>query len=198
MNQSGAMEEAPPSDTPESLRYESAQQFLTKPLRLGAERLELVAGEPTAANYMVDGMRYHGDAMDRNKAGAAVQFLKGVAGLDMEERRKPQTGTFKAAIDGKKYTIQITSFGSTQGESVRLITNPKDRQDFKIDSMGFSEEQLKTIHELVQGGGGVILLGAPRGQGLTSLCYGMIRAHDAFLFHVHTIELALRNLISRA
>ncbi|MGD0769426.1 MAG: ATPase, T2SS/T4P/T4SS family [Tepidisphaeraceae bacterium] len=190
MNQSGAMEEAPPSDTPESLRYESAQQFLTKPLRLGAERLELVAGEPTAAHYMVDGMRYHGDAMDRNKAGAAVQFLKSVAGLDMEERRKPQTGTFKAAVDGKKYTIQITSFGSAQGESVRLITNPKDRQDFKIDLMGFSEEQLNSVRELVQGGGGVVLLGAPRGQGLTSLCYGMIRAHDAFLFHVHTIERA--------
>jgi type II secretory ATPase GspE/PulE/Tfp pilus assembly ATPase PilB-like protein len=184
------MEEAPPSDTPESLRYESAQQFLTKPLRLGAERLELVAGEPTAAHYMVDGMRYHGDAMDRNKAGAAVQFLKSVAGLDMEERRKPQTGTFKAAVDGKKYTIQITSFGSAQGESVRLITNPKDRQDFKIDLMGFSEEQLNSVRELVQGGGGVVLLGAPRGQGLTSLCYGMIRAHDAFLFHVHTIERA--------
>ncbi|MGD0140681.1 MAG: ATPase, T2SS/T4P/T4SS family [Tepidisphaeraceae bacterium] len=190
MNQSGAIEEAPESDTPESLRYESAQQFLTKPLRLGAERLELVAGEPTAVSYLVDGMRYNGDAMDRNKAGAAVQFLKGVAGLDMEERRKPQTGTFKAAIDGKKYTIQITSKGSAQGESLRLITNPKDRQDFKLDVMGFSEEQLKTVRELVQGGGGVILLGAPRGQGLTSLCYGMIRAHDAFLYHVHTIERA--------
>ncbi|MGD0389168.1 MAG: ATPase, T2SS/T4P/T4SS family [Tepidisphaeraceae bacterium] len=190
MNQSGAIEAAPPSDTPESLQYESAQQFLTKPLRLGAERLELVAGEPTAVSYMVDGMRYHGDAMDRNKAGAAVQFLKSVAGLDMEERRKPQTGTFKSAIDGKKYTIQVTSFGSAQGESMRLITNPKDRQDFKLDSMGFSEEQLKTVRELVAGGGGVILLGAPRGQGLTSLCYGMIRAHDAFLYHVHTIERA--------
>ena len=63
----------------------------------------------------VDGVRYDGEVMDRNKAGAAVQYLKEVAGLDMAERRKPQTGTFKAALDGKKYTVQITSFGSARG-----------------------------------------------------------------------------------
>jgi type II secretory ATPase GspE/PulE/Tfp pilus assembly ATPase PilB-like protein len=127
--------------------------------------------------------------MDRNRAGAAVQYLKHMAGLDMNERRKPQTGTFRALMDGKKYTIQITSLGSASGESVKLITNPKDRQNFKLDAMGFSEDQLATIRASKEGGG-LVLLGAPRGQGLTSLCYAMVRDHDAFLFHVHTIERA--------
>jgi type II secretory ATPase GspE/PulE/Tfp pilus assembly ATPase PilB-like protein len=161
--------------------------FLTKPLRVGAERLELIAGEPTAISHVVDGVKYDGEVMDRNKAGAAVQYLKEIAGLDMAERRKPQTGSFKAALDGKKYTIQITSFGSAQGESIRLITNPKDRQNFKLEALGFSEDQLGSIKGLLQEGG-LVLLGAPRGQGLTSLCYAMLRAHDAFLYHVHTVE----------
>jgi type II secretory ATPase GspE/PulE/Tfp pilus assembly ATPase PilB-like protein len=189
MDKSGSADLPPAPDSPEALRFEAAQQFLTKPLRLGAERLDLVAGEPAGVHYFVDGMRYEGDAMDRNKAGAAVQYLKSIAELDMNERRKPQSGTFKASVDGKKYTIQITSQGSTQGESVKLITNPKDRQNFKIDALGFSEEQLKTIQGLLTEGG-VVLLGAPRQQGLTSLCYAMLRAHDAFLYHVHTIERA--------
>jgi type II secretory ATPase GspE/PulE/Tfp pilus assembly ATPase PilB-like protein len=189
MDKSGAADLPPAPDSPEALRFEAAQQFLTKPLRLGAERLDLVAGEPAGVYYVVDGMRYVGDAMDRNKAGAAVQYLKSIAELDMNERRKPQTGTFKASVNGKKFTIQITSQGSTQGESVKLITNPKDRQNFKIDALGFSEEQLKTIQGLLTDGG-VVLLGAPKQQGLTSLCYAMIRSHDAFLYHVHTIERA--------
>lgn len=190
MDANGAAQAAPDSESPDLIRYESAQQFLTKPLRLGAERLDLTAGEPTAVSYAVDGMKYNGEAMDRNHAGAAVQYLKQVAELDMNERRKPQTGSFRAALDGKKYTIQITSFGSTAGESLRLITNPKDRQDFKLESLGFSDEQLETVRGIVQDGGGVVLLGAPRGQGLTSLCYATVRGHDAFLFHVHTIERA--------
>ena len=66
------------------------------------------------------------------------------------------------------------------------MTNPKDRQNFKLESLGFSEEQLGSVKGLLEGGG-LVLLGA-RGQGLTSLCYAMLRAHDAFLYHVHTVE----------
>jgi general secretion pathway protein E len=190
MTANGTPQEAPDSESPEHIRFEAAQQFLTKPLRVGAERLDIVAGEPAGVSYMVDGMKYDGDAMDRNKAGAAVQYIKEVSGLDMNERRKPQTRSFKAALDGKKFTIQVTSFGSAQGESARLITNPKERQNFRVDGLGFTEEQMATIKDLVAEGGGVVLLGAPKAQGLTSLSYAMLRAHDAFLYHVHTIERA--------
>ena len=189
MDKDGVAEPPPPADTPEYLQYESAQLFLTKPLRVGAEHLDLIAGEPPVVSYYVDGVKYNGESMDRNHAGAAVQHLKHMARLDMNERRKPQTGTFRALMDGKKYTIQITSLGSAAGESLKLITNPKERQDFKLETMGFSQEQLATIGANREGGG-LILLGAPRGQGLTSLCYAMVRNHDAFLFHVHTIERA--------
>jgi len=108
INAGGAPQEAPAADSPDLARFEAAQQFLTRPLRVGAERLELIAGEPTSITHIVDGVRYDGEAMDRNKAGAAVQYLKEVAGLDLNERRKPQTGSFKANLDGRKYTIQIT------------------------------------------------------------------------------------------
>jgi general secretion pathway protein E len=70
-----------------------------------------------------------------------------------------------------------------------LVTNPKERQNFKLDALGLSEDQLASVRGLLEGGG-VVLLGAPRGQGLTSLCYAMLRAHDAFLYHVHTVERA--------
>jgi type II secretory ATPase GspE/PulE/Tfp pilus assembly ATPase PilB-like protein len=190
MDKNGTPQEAPPEDSPDSLRYEAAQLFLTKPLRYGAERIDLVAGEPTQVTYLVDGMKYEGDAMDRNKAGAAVQYLKEMAGLDMNERRKPQTGSFKAMIDGKKYAVQITAFGSAQGESMRLVTNPKERQTLKYDQLGFAADQIELVKELIADSSGVVLLAAPKAQGLTSLCYAMIRAHDAFLYHVHTIERA--------
>ena len=108
LTKSGAAQHAPDANSPERVQYDAAQQLLTKPLRFGAERLELTAGEIAAVNYVVDGVRYEGDPLDRNKAGAAVQYLKRVGGLDMAERRKPQTGVFRTLMDNERHEVQIT------------------------------------------------------------------------------------------
>ena len=34
----------------------------------------------------------------------------------------------------------------------------------------------------------MVLVVAPKGQGLTSLLYAILRGHDAFLEHIHTVE----------
>jgi type II secretory ATPase GspE/PulE/Tfp pilus assembly ATPase PilB-like protein len=186
----GAAQPAPGSDSPDRMQYDAAQQLLTKPLRYGMERLDLTAGEMASVNYVVDGVRYEGDPLDRNKAGAAVQYLKRIAGLDLNERRKPQTGTFRTLLDNVRHEIQITTLGSSAGESMRLVSDPRSRHDFKLDTLGFSDEQLQLVQNLMIDTGGVVLLAAPPGHGLTSLAYAMIRGHDAFMYHVHTVERA--------
>lgn len=190
MDKSGAAEPIPDSESPEALRYESAQQVLTVPLSKGAERIDLVAGETASVTYSVDGVKYEGESMDRNRSGAAVQFLKRVAGLDMNERRKPQKGLFRTNLDNQRRFVEITTFGSTAGESMRLITDPQERHNFKLDALGLHENQLKTLSGTIQESGGVVLLAAPKGQGLTALAYAVIRAHDAFVYHIHTVERA--------
>ena len=71
---------------------------------------------------------------------------------------------------------------------MRLIADPQERHNFKIDTLGLHENQLKTLTTAIQDSGGVVLLATPKGQGLTSLAYAVIRAHDAFVYHIHTIE----------
>ena len=64
----------------------------------------------------------------------------------------------------------------------------KKRHDFTPATLGFSDDQLAKITELIKTGGGVTLLTTPKGQGLTSLSYAMLRAHDAFLQNIVSIE----------
>ena len=59
----------PDSESPELPQYEAAQRLLTNPMKFSAEKLELVAGDPSVVNYHVDGVRYDGEALDRNAAG---------------------------------------------------------------------------------------------------------------------------------
>src|SRR5207237_3715891 len=61
---------------------------------------------------------------------------------------------------------------------------------FSVDKIGLTDPQLTSIRDLVKDKTGLVIVSAPKGQGLTSLMYAVIRAHDAFLEHIHTIERA--------
>ncbi len=189
MDRSGAPAPIPPNDDPAArMPYDAAQMLLHTPLRLNAERIDVSPSDATPVTYTVDGVRYQGEVLERNTIGAAIQYLKPVAGLDIGERRKPQTGNLKVMINQSRHEMQLTTSGSTAGESARMIIDPKKRFDFKLDTLGFSADQFENVKKSIDEGGGVVLVSAPKGQGLTSLLYTVIRAHDAFMYHVHTVE----------
>jgi type II secretory ATPase GspE/PulE/Tfp pilus assembly ATPase PilB-like protein len=189
VNKAGVPMAMPDPQMPERQQYDGAQLVLTEPLKRGAERIELVASsEGAAVSYLVDGFHYDGPSMDRAAAAAAVMYLKFAAGLDINEKRKPQSGPFKTIWNNVKREMQITARGSSSGESMTLIVEPKKRHGFVIDNLGFSPEQLQVVKQTIADGSGLVLVASPPGHGLTALEYAILRAHDAFLQHLLTIE----------
>ncbi len=163
--------------------------MLGTPLENNAQIIEISPAESgSIVKYSVDGVGYSGAAVSKASAAAAIAYLKEVAELDMNEVRKPQTGTLKLNINRRRRELQVTTKGSTAGEFVRMLTDPKKRHSFTIESLGMLPSQVETIRNLIQQGSGITLLSAPKGQGLTALSYAMLRAHDAFLQHLITIE----------
>ena len=177
------------SDDEDAAGYATAQTLLTDPLQKGAERIEVRPSSGGAAvQFVVDGVAYAAATLDAGEATAGITYLKKAAALDIEDRRKPQSGFIRATLNNKKRELEIAAAGTTAGESMRITVDPKKRHDFKLDSLGLLPDQLAAVKELTQGEPGVILIGAPRGQGLTTLLYTIIRTHDAFLNHIQTIE----------
>jgi type II secretory ATPase GspE/PulE/Tfp pilus assembly ATPase PilB-like protein len=140
--------------------------------------------------YTVDGVAYRGTTIERGTAPGAVAFLKNAASLDVNDRRKPQRGTLKLGVEGKRTEFRLDTAGSTAGEFVRLLAEPKTRHNFNLDTLGFTPGQKAALKENIQDRSGVVLVSAPKGMGLTSTLYGVLRGHDAFLEHIHTIERA--------
>jgi general secretion pathway protein E len=175
----------------EKAGYEALQEIFTDPLRKGADRVELAAAEGrSAVRFWVDGVGYEGLAIAKNDAGIAINMLKDAMGLDTSDRRKPQMGTLKATIDGKKHELRVLTAGSTAGESIAVDVNVKSRHEVRLESAGFTKDQLAVMQEVIAEPGGIVLLAAPKGQGLTTLEYAILRAHDAFLTHIQTVERA--------
>lgn len=186
----GAPVAAPDPNDPSRAAYDATQLLLTEPLKKGADQMDIDARIAEGANlkYTVDGVAYAGVRLDQATGAAAITYLKGIAAMDVEERRKPQSGTIKATVGGIKRELQVKTAGNTSGEYMRLLVDVKTRHKFSLDNLGFSESQLEKIRESIKSNAGVVLLSTPKGMGLTSLMYGVLRGHDAFLQHIQTIE----------
>jgi len=180
---------APKAQTPEAESYSGIQSLLTDPLVNNADVIELGPSENGyTAKYSVDGVTYTGASVSKTVGGAVIAYLKAAAGLDMGELRKPQKGSLKLNVNGKRREMQMETKGSTAGEFGRFTADVKRRHDFTSETLGFTAAQLEKIRTVIKSGGGVTLLTAPRGMGLTALSYAMMRAHDAFLQNLVTIE----------
>jgi type II secretory ATPase GspE/PulE/Tfp pilus assembly ATPase PilB-like protein len=181
---------APDETSPDRPTYDAAQLALGEPFKKKADQIDLDgrAEGGTSVKYIVDGVAYAGKPIDAALGAAAISYIKDLSGLDVGERRKPQIGAMKVMVNGEKQDLKVQTAGNTLGEYMRILINPKNRHKFVLEGLGFSESQLAKLKESIKGNRGVVLLSTPKGMGLTSLTYGVLRAHDAFLQHIQTIE----------
>jgi type II secretory ATPase GspE/PulE/Tfp pilus assembly ATPase PilB-like protein len=192
----GAVMQPPTSEEEDFLGYETVQTVLGGPLAKGAERIEIRPGDgASVVQFVVDGVAYPlGDnpTLEPATATAGISYLKKIAGLDIEDRRKPQTGMIKATLNGKRNEMEVSTAGTTAGETVRILVNPKGRNEFKLEALGLLPEQLAALQEVMRERPGIVLVAAPKAQGLTTMLYSILRGHDAYLNHILSVEHAPR------
>lgn len=188
-NRAGSPVAAPPAETPERTAYDAVQQVLTDPLRKGAQRIDVSPGDGSSnVQFVVDGVSYNALSLPKGSSGAAVNYVKELAGLDLKEKRKPQSGGFRATLDGKRRELQLQTSGSSSGESMTIRSDAKTRHSLTLGQLGLSNSQLEKIQASIADNKGIVLVSAPYEHGLTSMLYALIRSHDAFLSHIITIE----------
>jgi len=142
-----------------------------------------------AVVYLIDGIPMKQPARTKEEIDNFIYYVKQLAGLEVEEKRKPQQGRFKAIKEKElKTEWQVNTSGSTAGEQVRLerISELVSR---KLDDLGLNENQFESIRSLrdLEGGGVIIVSGTPK-SGKTSTLYTLLGNHDPFLNNINTLE----------
>lgn len=178
-----------PEDEAAREQYRVTQDLLFDALWRRAALVELTpAGQTTKVVYTVDSVPSPRDPLPRPDADGAVQFLKQAAGLNLDERRKPQTGKMIAAIGDTKTEMHVKTDGSTAGEKL-LLRFIGAEKSYKAADLGFTEKQMEQVQaSIIQAPKGLVLLTAPPGQGLTTTTYSFARSHDAFLQNIQMLE----------
>lgn len=181
-----------PSDPTQTDVYEAAQELLFDALWRRATEVELLVSNSAARlAYRIDGVATpRNDLLEPETAEKAVTFVKGIAGLDVEERRRPQQGSISAVITGtnaQPTEIEVRTSATTQHERLSLrIVGEENR--LRLHDLGLTDQQLARLEEIARQPQGLVIVSGPRGSGVTSTLYALLRTHDAFMANLLTIE----------
>jgi type II secretory ATPase GspE/PulE/Tfp pilus assembly ATPase PilB-like protein len=177
----------PEPKTPEYYGFKTASELFSDALW---RRAEIISLAPTPQNYQVvyqiDGIPSPQPSLDKEQALYLIHFIKNIADLDVEERRKPQKGKFTIKKGKESTEWRCVTAGSTAGEQVQIRLG--GYKLMKLDETGMLPEQLEQINSLRGLKQGLFIVSGPKKSGITTSFYAMLKNHDSYLNNITTLE----------
>lgn len=137
--------------------------------------------------YVIDGVVVDRPAMPLSEGQRAVEYLKPVAGLDVEEQRRPQEGELSVDIGGDRVDMYLKTAGTTGGQMMQFRVVQQVVQT-DIATLGFRKKALETLRKHANADHGILLLSGRAGSGVTSTQYALLRDLDAYIKQLVTLE----------
>ncbi len=166
-----------------------AKELVTDALARRAERFRLEPkGKIGAVTLSVDGIPYSGGKMSAQQAMAVTQMIKLLAGLDIKERKQPQSGGIKAQYQEIPYELSVSVSPAPEGGE-RLVVNSRNLKSKMEtpDDLGFSSGMKSAIRSATSQKKGVVLVcGAPF-TGVTTTMYAVLRTVDSYMYSIYSI-----------
>jgi type IV pilus assembly protein PilB len=124
--------------------------------------------------YRIDGECVERDRIPLRMRGPLISRLKIMAGIDIAEKRLPQDGRIKLAVDKANVDFRVSTLPAYHGESVVLRILRPDSVRIGIQSLGFEEEDYKAFQKIIKRPNGIFLVTGPTGSGKTTTLYGAL------------------------
>jgi general secretion pathway protein E len=133
-----------------------------------------------------------------------ISRIKVMSELDIAERRVPQDGRFKLALQGRPIDFRVSVMPSVHGEDAVLRILDKqaltdELHGLKLDSLGFEEDVVRRLRRLAQLPYGMLLVTGPTGSGKTTTLYAAISetntGHDKIVTIEDPVEYQLQGVL---
>lgn len=153
-----------------------------------------INAETYGVSMLVDGVRQPGEQIAIADAIQVIDFWKKAAGLDVNDRRRKQSGSVTVSSeDMSNQTIKCITSGSKTGMVLSMVFNPEQAVQRKPEDLGMTNSQFEMVKTWANETQGVVLLGAPSDNGRTTTMYSMLKLHDAYTSNIQTIEYEIEN-----
>lgn len=181
-----------PDDPEAAVDFQTTQDFLYDMLWRRASDVDVVAGkEKFRVVYRIDGVaNERPEGLPPDEGERVNRYLKRIAGLNVEEIRRPQTGKIQTALlthAGSMGFTEVNTSGSTAGERLRLKFQAGP-QIMRLNEIGLPQARIEAINELMERHHGLFIISSPQHAGLTTTAYSILKGHDAYIKNIHAIE----------
>ncbi|MFA5932302.1 MAG: GspE/PulE family protein [Candidatus Paceibacterota bacterium] len=145
-------------------------------------------GEKVKVRFRVDGTLHTTIVLPPNVYGGIVARIKILSKLRLDEKRKPQDGSFSANIDGHKIDFRVSTMPAYYGEKVVMRILDSEKGVKPLNQLGLSEVNLKIIKEALERPYGLILITGPTGSGKSTTLYSMMNELDKEKSNIVSLE----------
>jgi len=136
----------------------------------------------------VDGILQEDQNFPMAMAPAIVSRLKVMAKLDIAEKRMPQDGSFHITIEGREIDFRVAVTPTINGEKAVLRILDKSAIILGLDHLGFNNDVLRKLKDVVQRPNGIVLISGPTGSGKTTTLYSALDAINNGEKNITTVE----------
>ncbi len=145
-------------------------------------------GEKVKVRYRVDGALHTTIVLPPNVYSGIVARIKILSKLRLDEKRKPQDGSFSTTIDGRKIDFRVSTMPSYYGEKVVMRILDSEKGVKPLDQLGLSKRNLAMIREAIAKPYGLILITGPTGSGKSTTLYSMMNELDKEKANIVSLE----------
>ncbi len=118
-----------------------------------------------------------------------VTFVRTMAGMKLEENRRPQDGSWEFSADVRRRIIlRVSTIPTMYGHSVAIRILDLCGARRGLEKLGLAEPQRATLVELLSSPGGLILVTGPTGSGKTTTLYACLDYLNDGTRKIHTLE----------
>ena len=145
-------------------------------------------GEQVRVRFRVDGALHTSLLLPKTVHDSVVARIKVLANLKLDERRKPQDGSFSTVADKRKIDLRVSTFPAYFGEKIVIRILDPDKGVKKLETTGLRPEDLVRVRVALERPYGLILLTGPTGSGKSTTLYAMLNEVDREKQNVVSLE----------
>ncbi len=145
-------------------------------------------GEKVKVRFRVDGSLHTSIVLPTNVYSGIVARVKILSRLRLDEKRKPQDGSFSTNLDGRKIDFRVSTMPAYYGEKVVIRILDSEKGVKPLDQLGLSTRNLEMLREAITRPYGLILITGPTGSGKSTTLYSIMNELDKEKSNIVSLE----------
>ena len=138
--------------------------------------------------FRIDGVLTEVMKQPKNVHSAISSRIKIMGGLNIAEKRLPQSGRIKIKLAGRDIDIRLSTLPAWYGERIVMRLLDQKATTLNLADNGFAPRTLQDINKLIKQPHGILLVTGPTGSGKSTTLYSALSKINTPDLNIITVE----------